>query len=109
MKTRKANWFLGKHQPFKDSFDKLIPQDKWRVAHAVQELIFEKEPQKKYPHVQCTDCGVDESYHLSAVAHDGTGNMGVELLFKINKTTKVLSPIYTRRTRLVNSKKLLVR
>lgn len=109
MKKPKEYWSLGKHVPFKNSFDKLEPQDKWIVAHAIEQLVFVKNPEQRYPRVECVECGVDESYHLSAVANDGVGNMGVELLFKVNSKRKLISPIYTRRTRLYTHKQLLNR
>lgn len=108
MKTRKQYWTLGPHKPFKKSFVKLIPQDKWHVQHAINKLTYDRNPEQHYPTIQCPDCGMD-TIHLAAVAHDGLGNMGVELLFNVNRKKMILTPIYVRRTRLFNSKQLTIR
>jgi len=108
MKKRKEFWKLGRSKKFKKSFEKLIPQDKWHVEHAINKLLSDKTPEKHYPTTQCSNCGMDDIY-LAAVAHDGFGNMGVELEFKVNRTKMVITPIFTRRTRLFNSRQSLNR
>jgi hypothetical protein len=101
-------WKLGHHEPFKTSFDNLELQDKWRVEHAITELLSDHNPEKHYPSVQCPECGMEDVY-LAAVAHDGIGNMGVELEFNVNRIEMVLTPIFTSRVKLFNKNSLVKR
>jgi hypothetical protein len=108
MSTRRQVWTIGRYVPFKTSFDRLSPQDKWYVEHAINELTFDRTPEQHYPSVQCPECGMS-SVHLAAIAHDGLGNMGVELQFNVDRQFMILTPIFTRRTKLFNANQLNIR
>ena len=74
---------------------KLNKRERWTVDHTLEGMCRQNDPTKFYQSTICDEC--EPNTHLFGILNDGLGNKGLELQVKVDKQTRVLSPMLVRR------------